>query len=558
MSFSENSYVFEQGDEDDFTFYLLDGKLEMHAREETSFNVSTTEERAKYPLAQIQPRKYSARALTPVKVLQINRNILEGIVAQEKNTDTEVDSEADKTEADESIDWMSLVLESSIFSKIPAANIQQLFIMLQPVNKRSGDIVIKQGDAGDYYYIIREGRCEVIRESEAGGEPEELAELDPGASFGEESLLSDKPRNATVTMLTDGILMQLSKENFIELIRKPILDSISFDDAKKIIEDGGIWLDVRSHDEYNNSNITNSINIPIFDIRRESDKLQINKKYIIYSNSNRRGAAAAFLLTELGFNVHYLENGIASIPETIREKIFFKKEETLAENERKYESKGGKGPPETTETGGYGEEKIDKPADFDVTAEQESVKNCRNLRKQLLEKIIKIFSRQLGNDEGNVEKELQEIKQVTEGLIMKERKSLELIHAHMQEELDNRKSNLEDESLKIQSTLKEIQTACDEAEITRKTAEEEVRLLKDQDALSGQEIKAAEQKHMQVQKKLIYAQQAEKTIMSAIEMNKQDILRHKEEEEKTRKQYEDELVKLSKEQEEYEKILQQI
>ena len=150
QSFAEESYIFKQGDEDEYSYYLLDGELEMQAMEEASFNVITKEDRAKYPLAQVQPRKYSAKALSSVKVLQFNRNFLEGILAQEKSTVASSDLEADESESEEALDWMSLILQSSFFSKIPAANIQQLFVMLQPVNKRAGDAVIKQGDAGDY------------------------------------------------------------------------------------------------------------------------------------------------------------------------------------------------------------------------------------------------------------------------------------------------------------------------------------------------------------------------------------------------------------------------
>jgi len=87
QSFAEESYIFQQGDRDEYTFYLLEGVLEMQAMDEASFNVTTKEDRAKYPLAQVQPRKYSAKALSSVKVLQINRNMLEGILAQGKSID---------------------------------------------------------------------------------------------------------------------------------------------------------------------------------------------------------------------------------------------------------------------------------------------------------------------------------------------------------------------------------------------------------------------------------------------------------------------------------------
>ena len=328
MSYEVGVYIFEQGDTDDFTYYLIEGQLEMQAMEETSFSVTPEISRAKYPLAQVLPRQYSAKTITPVKMLRINRDILEGITAKNQNSDLSGGFEVGEVEAEakESLDWMSIVLQSSLFAKIPAANIQQLFVMLNPISVKAGDTIIKQGEEGDFYYIIQEGRCEVTRSPEIGAEEIRLAELKSGNSFGEESLLSDKPRNASVKMLTDGILMQLSKDDFVELIKKPTLQVVSYEQAEKLINQGAIWIDVRSYKEHKDLNITGSLNIPLFDIRLETDQLQVNKQYITYCDTGAHSATAAFLLTEHGFNACYLDKGLRSITEEAKEKIITKSE----------------------------------------------------------------------------------------------------------------------------------------------------------------------------------------------------------------------------------------
>ena len=53
-----------------------------------------------------------------------------------------------------------------------------------------------------------------------------LAELKTGDSFGEEALISESTRNATITMITDGVLMKLAKDTFVELVKKPTLQSL--------------------------------------------------------------------------------------------------------------------------------------------------------------------------------------------------------------------------------------------------------------------------------------------------------------------------------------------
>ena len=547
LPFEAEAYIFRQGARDEYTFYLLEGILEMEAEGEASFDVTTSEDRAKYPLAQVQPRKYSAKAKTPVKVLRINRNTLEGIVAQEKSTSSGM--EVGEAEDDESLDWMSLILQSSLFAKIPASNIQKLFVMLEPVNIKAGEAVIKQGAPGDYYYIIQEGRCEVTRQSTPRGDPVKLAELSIGASFGEESLLSGKPRNATVTMLTDGILMRLSKENFVELIKKPTLDSISFEEARKVIEDGGCWLDVRSISEYGKSTIKGSINIPIFDIRRESDKLQHNKQYIVFSNSKRRGAAAAFLLTELEFNVRYLENGLESIPDDVKDQLLIQNK-TAETTEKPDAERPAKEMPVDESNESNRDEDLEKLDSFiddrEDTSEQKAIAAHREQRLALQGRIKSIIaqerektqeikvpkgvqdSQQLQEpqeqkettikkevvekqseenrqQESKIESEKKELealhernlrekaellklKQEAEALIKKERESLQLSHAQQQAKLVEERKKIDEESSKIQHTLKEIQAARAEAEAARKAAEEEAKQLREQQTLTEEEL----------------------------------------------------------------------
>ena len=90
---------------------------------------------------------------------------------------------------------------------------------------RKGDTIVNQGEAGDYYYVLTEGEARVTRTVE-------LATLEPGRSFGEEALLSGSKRNASVTMLTDGVVMRLSKDDFNELLKEPLLSRVSPDEAR--------------------------------------------------------------------------------------------------------------------------------------------------------------------------------------------------------------------------------------------------------------------------------------------------------------------------------------
>ncbi len=63
----------------------------------------------------------------------------------------------------------------------------------------------------------------VTRETPMNRSGLKLAELGVGDTFGEEALISEAKRNATVSMLTDGVLMRLNKQDFRDLMNEPLV-----------------------------------------------------------------------------------------------------------------------------------------------------------------------------------------------------------------------------------------------------------------------------------------------------------------------------------------------
>ena len=127
---------------------------------------------------------------------------------------------------------MTTLLQTKAFHRIPPANIQAIFMRMQRVPYRAGEVVIKQGDEGDYFYAIVSGKCVVTRETPLNKEGIKLAELGVGDTFGEEALIAEAKRNATVTMLTDGVLMRLNKQDFRELMNEPLLQWVTYEQAR--------------------------------------------------------------------------------------------------------------------------------------------------------------------------------------------------------------------------------------------------------------------------------------------------------------------------------------
>ncbi len=213
-------------------------------------------------------------------------------------------------ESEESLQWMASVLQSSLFSEIPTSNLQEIFDLFEPRNVVTGDIIIKQGDHGDYYYLIQSGRYQVSRRASDTAEDTKLAELIEGDHFGEEALIGSTLRNATVSVVSDGVLLRLKEDDFLRLIKDPTLEMLSLSKAQEMIDKGAVWLDVRSPAERKNHGMDESINIPLNILRAWSDKLDQTKYYIVYCDNGARSSIASFLLAQLNFTVSCLEGGL--------------------------------------------------------------------------------------------------------------------------------------------------------------------------------------------------------------------------------------------------------
>jgi CRP-like cAMP-binding protein len=304
---SAGSYLFGEGDRDNRSIYLLDGVVNfIDANGKVTGVVSAGTDPARYPLANQQPRITTARAATKAVIATIDSTLLDVMLTLDQTAETGTIDISTGSEDD----WMTHMLQSEAFSRMPPADIQRLIQSLQPVNVYAGDTIVRQGDEGDYYYIIREGTCSVTRLASGKGWDVPLAELGPGDCFGEDALVSDAERNATVTMLSDGSLMRLSKQHFVDILKKPMVHYLDYELATAAVQSGGVWVDVRTADEYANSALEDSINIPLAMVRETMKKLDATKTYILYCDTGRRSVAAAFLLGQRGFDVSVLEGGL--------------------------------------------------------------------------------------------------------------------------------------------------------------------------------------------------------------------------------------------------------
>ncbi|MBT8131191.1 MAG: cyclic nucleotide-binding domain-containing protein [Gammaproteobacteria bacterium] len=306
---SGGRYLFKEGESAKRTIYVLTGAVELRTDSKVVRVIEGGSEEARHPLAPMLPRKVTARARSKVEFISIDSDLLDVMLTWDQTGSYEV-NELRAEETPDSDDWMTTLLQTKAFHKIPPANIQAIFMRMERVNYKAGDIVIKQGDEGDFFYAITDGRCAVTRETPLNKDGIKLAELRVGDTFGEEALISEAKRNATVTMLTDGTLMRLNKDDFNTLLNEPMLDWVEYEQAQEIIAQNGKWLDVRLPSEFDNFHQEGAVNIPLYFIRLKLKTLDPETRYVVCCDTGRRSSAGAYILSERGFDVYVLRGGL--------------------------------------------------------------------------------------------------------------------------------------------------------------------------------------------------------------------------------------------------------
>ena len=282
--------------------FLLAGEVLLSFQGGGTLVVVGASEETRYALNRRRDKVARAKAITDVDLLVIEDEMLDVLATW------------DQVAAGRGHDMMASgpfslsSLRAGIFAQLPPARIDELLRRFERVRVARGEQVIREGDEGDYYYVVESGRFQVGRM--VGGADVVLAELKAGDAFGEEALVSEAKRNATVTALTDGHVLRLNRGHFNELLREPLLRRIAFAEAEEKVRRGALWLDVRYPSEYQYDKLPGAINVPLAEVRNMFAVLDRTKEYIAYCQSGRRSAAAAFLFAQRGFKVWLLAGGL--------------------------------------------------------------------------------------------------------------------------------------------------------------------------------------------------------------------------------------------------------
>jgi rhodanese-related sulfurtransferase len=210
----------------------------------------------------------------------------------------------------------ALLRQRKVFHGLPPEQIEQVFARMTERTVAAGETIVTQGEPGDSYYVIVSGEAEVFVKDPLTDETAQVAVLRDGDAFGEESLLLEGNRTATVRMTSPGSLLVLSKADFDDLVKPRMVDFVAAEDARAMLSDGQADLiDCRYPMEYEESRIPGARLVPLQQLRREGVfSLDPGLTYVVCCLSGRRSSVAAFLLRERGIRAFSLKGGLRHWP----------------------------------------------------------------------------------------------------------------------------------------------------------------------------------------------------------------------------------------------------
>lgn len=306
----QGDVIFERGHPTSSIYYLLSGEVRLthiSGRERI-----ITADFHWFPIVQFQVEEFTAVALTDFQVVAFNYEQLDNLLTWSQVADyLEIDISYERKN-DENAQWMNTILNSNLFYKIPPLNALKIFSKVTSIEVSDGDEIITQGSDGEYCYFIKEGKAKVTR-TEPQKEPVLLAEVGMGRCFGEDALINKTTRNASVTMLSDGVLMRLHRDDFSQLLFDSSQRFVKTQSLDEALTDHIQFLDVRTQEEFDYRHFVGALHIPLRLLRLKVRLLDPDIHYVVYCNSGSRSHAAAYLLTQKDIKVTVLKDGLRGL-----------------------------------------------------------------------------------------------------------------------------------------------------------------------------------------------------------------------------------------------------
>jgi ATP-binding cassette subfamily B protein len=112
-----------------------------------------------------------------------------------------------------------LLRRASLFHLLPDEDFAKLRPLLQEEHYEFGDVIVRQGEPAEAFYLLIAGRARAIK-AQANGHEVALGTLRPGDAFGEAALAEGGTRSATIRCSTAVDVLRLDREDFLKLVEE--------------------------------------------------------------------------------------------------------------------------------------------------------------------------------------------------------------------------------------------------------------------------------------------------------------------------------------------------
>jgi CRP-like cAMP-binding protein len=112
----------------------------------------------------------------------------------------------------------AFIERSHLFKGLEKKDLESLYSTGRLLQYQAGEVIIREGDVGSEMFVVMTGTVRVVTGTKQA--PVELAQLKRGAFFGEVSLLTGRPRTATVLAIDDVELVAFGKQDMEPILRK--------------------------------------------------------------------------------------------------------------------------------------------------------------------------------------------------------------------------------------------------------------------------------------------------------------------------------------------------
>ena len=197
--------VVRQGDLGDRFSVIDSGTFEVHVDGRPVRQLGRGDYFGERALLEKIPRTATVLALEDSRLWSLGRDDFEALLAHDLRTRARLEA---------AVAYREEVAAMPLFQELGPAELDLLLSRLVPVSARAGEEIVRQGESGDRFYVIRSGLAEAMQDGEV------LRRMGPGETFGEIALLLEVPRTATVRAVEDSELLALSAADFHDLLAR--------------------------------------------------------------------------------------------------------------------------------------------------------------------------------------------------------------------------------------------------------------------------------------------------------------------------------------------------